>query len=409
MSEVTVAESYTLKNGKTIKNRFMKSAMSEQLGNDHHNPDQGLVNVYGQWAKGGCGLIVSGNIMVDRNNLGEPKNVVLDEQSDLQAFKAWTAAGTQNGNEFWAQLNHPGKQIPSYLNKEPVAPSAISLGRGLEKAFNTPRALSGDEVRDTIGRYATAAKLAKEVGFTGVQIHGAHGYLVSQFLSPRHNQRDDEWGGSLENRMRFALEVYKGMREAVGDDFPVAIKLNSADFMKGGFTEEESMQFVQALSEAGIDHVEISGGTYESPEMVRETEKESTRQREAFFLDYAEKVRALTDVPLAVTGGFRSTQGMNHALQTGAMDFVGIARPLCLDADLPNNAMANPDYRIDLPHLTTGIKAIDFMATHNIYWYENQLWRMAKNKAPDPKMSAWKSFGMTMLLNGKTALKKRRA
>ncbi|MDD9894146.1 MAG: NADH:flavin oxidoreductase/NADH oxidase family protein [Gammaproteobacteria bacterium] len=405
----TIADGFTLKNGRTVQNRFMKSAMSEQLGNDDHNPDQRLVNVYGQWSKGGCGLLVSGNIMVDRNHLGEPRNVVLDEKSDLEAFRAWTAAATKNGNEFWAQLNHPGKQIPSYLNKAPVAPSAISLGRGLEKAFTTPRALTSDEVRTTIGKYAAAAKLAKEVGFTGVQIHGAHGYLVSQFLSPRHNQRDDEWGGSLENRMRFALEVYKGMREAVGDDFPVAIKLNSADFMKGGFTEEESMQFVQALSEAGIDHVEISGGTYESPEMVQETPKESTRQREAFFMDYAEKVRKVTDVPLAVTGGFRTTRGMNDALQSGAMDFVGIARPLCLDAALPNNAIADDNYRIDLPHLSTGIKGVDQLAAHNITWYEAQLWRMAKNKAPKPTMSPWRSFAITMLANGTTAMKKRRA
>lgn len=409
MTTVTIAEPFVLKNGQTIKNRFMKSAMSEQLGNLAHDPDQGLVNVYDQWSKGGCGLIISGNIMVDRNNLGEPKNVVLDEQSDLDAFRKWTAAGTQNGNEFWAQLNHPGKQIPSFLNKEPVAPSAISLGRGLEKAFNTPRALTTDEVRSTIAKYATAAKLAKESGFTGVQIHGAHGYLVSQFLSPRHNQRDDEWGGSLENRMRFALEVYKGMRAAVGDDFPVAIKLNSADFMKGGFTEEESMEFVKALSKAGIDHVEISGGTYESPEMAQETPKESTRKREAFFMDYAEKVRKVTDVPLAVTGGFRSTRGMNDALSSGAMDFVGIARPFCIDTDMPNNAIADENYSIDLPHLTVGIKAVDRMAAHNVYWYENQIWRMAKNKAPDPTMSAWKSFGMTMLNNGKYAIRKRRA
>ena len=409
MSTITVADGFTLNNGRVIKNRFMKSAMSEQLGEPDRNPGMALVNVYREWARGGCGLLVSGNIMIDRNNIAEPKNVVLDEQSDLAAFKRWTEAGTENSNEFWAQLNHPGKQIPSFINKEPVAPSAISLGRGLEKGFNTPRALSGEEVWDVIGQYATAAKLAKAAGFTGVQIHGAHGYLVSQFLSPRHNQRDDEWGGSLENRMRFVLEVYKAIRAAVGDDYPVGIKLNSADFMKGGFTEDDSMQVVKALSDAGIDMIEVSGGTYESPEMVRETGKESTRQREAFFMDYAEKVRKITDVPLAVTGGFRSTKGMNEALQTQAMDFVGVARPLAIDPALPNNAIANSDYSIDLPTLTTGIKAVDFVAAHNIYWYEHQIARMGANKKPDPAMGAWKSFGKTMLANGKYMLKQRRA
>lgn len=409
MSNITVADGFALKNGRVIKNRFMKSAMSEQLGEPDRNPGTALVNVYRAWSHGGCGLLVSGNIMIDRAQIAEPKNVVLDEQSDMAAFKRWTEAGTADGNEFWAQLNHPGKQIPSFINKQPVAPSAISLGRGLEKGFNTPRALSGAEVWDVIDRYATAAKLAKAAGFTGVQIHGAHGYLVSQFLSPRHNQRDDEWGGSLENRMRFVLEVYKAIRAAVGDDYPIGIKLNSADFMKGGFTEDDSMQVVKALSDVGIDMIEVSGGTYESPEMVRETGKESTRQREAFFMDYAEKVRKITDVPLAVTGGFRSTKGMNEALQTQAMDFVGVARPLAIDPALPNNAIANSDYSIDLPTLTTGIKAVDFVAAHNIYWYEHQIARMGANKKPDPGMGAWKSFGKTMLANGKYMLKQRRA
>lgn len=413
MSKVTIRDSFTLKNGRVIKNRFMKSAMSEQLGEPDRNPGQGLVNVYRTWSKGGCGLIISGNIMVDRNHLGEPKNVVLDEQSDLDAFRLWTAASTESGNEFWAQLNHPGKQIPSFMNKEPVAPSAIGLTGGLEKGFKPPRALTGDEILAVIEKFGSAAALAKGVGFTGVQIHGAHGYLVSQFLSPRHNKRDDQWGGSLENRMRFVLAVYTAIRKAVGDDFPVGIKLNSADFSKGGFTEEESMQVVKALADAGIDHVEISGGTYESPEMAKETkaatEKSSTREREAFFLDYAQGVRKLVDVPLAVTGGFRSTRGMNQALADNALDMVGVARPLCVDPELPNNAIADPEYVINLPHLTTGIKVIDFVAVHNIYWYQNQLWRMAKNKRPKPDLSPWRSFAATMTANGRYAFRKLRA
>lgn len=408
MPATTIASPLTLTNGQIIKNRLFKSAMSEQLGTLSHDPSEGLVAVYEQWAAGGCGVLISGNIMVNRQHLGEPKNVVLDEASDLDAFQQWTAAGTQNDTQFWAQLNHPGKQIPSFLNKTPVAPSAISLGRGLEKAFATPRALSHDEILVTIQQYATAARLAQQVGFTGVQIHGAHGYLVSQFLSPRHNQRTDDWGGSLDNRMRFVLEVYSAIRAEVGADFTVAIKLNSADFMDGGFTEDDSMQVVQALAAAGMDCVEISGGTYESPEMAKDS-PQSTRKREAFFLDYAEKVRQLVDVPLVVTGGFRSTEGMNAALATGAMDMVGIARPLCIEPDLPNLAISDASYRIELPILSTGVKGIDKMAAHNIYWYENQLWRMAKNQAPDPDMSAWKSFGMTMLNNGKYALRKRRA
>ncbi|MDX1496758.1 MAG: NADH:flavin oxidoreductase/NADH oxidase family protein [Salinisphaeraceae bacterium] len=409
MSTTTIREPLKLKNGIVIPNRLMKSALSEQLGNNTHDPDQRLVNVYRQWSHGGCGLLVSGNIMVDRNHLGEPGNVVLDERSDSEAFKRWTTAGTLNGNQFWAQLNHPGKQTPNFVTKEPVAPSAIGLTGGLEKGFNKPRALTSDEIEAVIEKFATAARLAKAYGFTGVQIHGAHGYLVSQFLSPRHNQRDDEWGGSLENRMRFVLGVYKAIRREVGKDYPVGIKLNSADFSKGGFTEEESMQVVQALAKAGIDLVEVSGGTYESPEMAQETAKASTREREAFFMDYAKKIRDKVDVALVVTGGFRSARGMNAALAENAMDMVGLGRPLCVDPALPNNAIANDDYVLDLPHLTTGIKAVDFIAVHNIYWYQNQLWRMAKNKRPKPDLSPWRSFAATMANNGRHAFRKLRA
>jgi len=199
------------------------------------------------------------------------------------------------------QINHPGKQIPRFLSREPVAPSAIPLGRGLDKLFATPRELADSEIRDIISRFAFVAGKAQETGFSGVQIHGAHGCLVSQFLSPRHNKRTDEWGGSPENRRRFVLAVYQAIRDTVGPDFPVGIKLNSADFMKDGFSEEESMDVVRALSEAGIDLIEISGGTYEAPAMTGFKAKASN-EREAYFLDYADAVRRHTDVPLMVTG-----------------------------------------------------------------------------------------------------------
>jgi 2,4-dienoyl-CoA reductase-like NADH-dependent reductase (Old Yellow Enzyme family) len=302
--------------------------------------------------------------------------------------------------------------VPAFLSKQPVAPSAIPLGRGLEKVFNTPRALEDAEVVQVVGRFATAARLAKAAGFTGVQIHGAHGYLVNQFLSSRHNQRQDRWGGSLENRMRFVLEVYAAIREQVGPGFPVGIKLNSADFMKGGFSEEESMQVVRALAEAGIDMVEISGGTYESPAMVGSeagSAKESTRKREAYFLAYAEKARQVASVPLAVTGGFRSAEGMQAALSSGATDLIGLARPLTLAPDLPKRAMSDRSYRLDWKAPSTGIKTIDRMMMIGIVWYEQQIQRLAKGKDPKPTLSAWRAVWTTMIGMGGAGLRKRRA
>lgn len=400
---------FTLKKGQQVKNRLFKSAMSEQLGTREHNPTPGLATLYRRWAEGGIGLAITGNVMVDRTALGEPKNVVLDEQSDLSGFEAWARAGSVNGTHIWPQLNHPGKQIPNFISEEPVAPSAIALERGLEKGFNKPRALTETEILAIVDKFALSAELSKKAGFTGVQVHGAHGYLVSQFLSPRHNQRTDQWGGSLENRMRFVLAIYQAIREKVGDDFPIGIKLNSADFMSGGFTEEDSMQVVKTLSDAGIDLIEISGGTYESPSMVGYKVKESTLKREAYFLDYAEKVRSLIDTPLVVTGGFRSSEGMQAALDTGAMDFIGIARTTAIDPDFPNKLMADKNHRQDLRKLTTGVAAVDKMAMLDITWYEFQLARMAKGKEPKANLSEWGAFFKTIASAGVYSFRKRRA
>jgi len=400
---------YTLKNGQVIKNRLYKSAMSEQLGTRDHNPTKGLATLYGRWAQGGIGLSITGNIMIDRTALGEPKNVVLDEKSDLEPFKDWASAGKQNNSQIWTQLNHPGKQIPNFICEEPVSPSAIGLEGGLEKGFNKPRALTEPEILEIINKFALSAKLAKQVGFSGVQIHGAHGYLVSQFLSPRHNQRSDQWGGSLENRMRFALAVYNAIRAEVGDDFPIGIKLNSADFMKGGFTEADSMEVVKALAAAGIDLIEISGGTYESPSMVGHKVKESTLKREAYFLDYIEKVRNLVDTPLVLTGGFRSSTAMQSALNSGATDLIGVARTTAVDPDFPNKLIADRSHKQELRILTTGVKVLDKIAMLDIVWYEFQLARMAKGLIPKPGLSELGVFFKNLVAAGAYAFRKRRA
>jgi len=398
-----------LTRGETIKNRFFKSAMSEQLGDKQHDPLPGLATLYARWAAGGAGLMMTGNVMIDRTALGEPHNVVLDNASRLPLFEKWAAAGRQDDSRLWVQLNHPGKQIPAFLSRQPVAPSALPLGGGLEKMFNTPRALSEDEILAVVGKFAASAVLAQKTGFDGVQIHGAHGYLVSQFLSPRHNKRSDRWGSSPENRCRFVLEVYKAIRSAVGEEFPVGIKLNSADFMKDGLAPEESLDVMRELENAGIDLVEISGGTYESPAMMGHRQKESTRTREAYFMDYAEKVRQSVKIPLAVTGGFRSGSAMLQALRSGATDMIGLARPMAVEPDFPNNLLADPDHGISLARPTTGFKSLDRMTGLDITWYEHQLRRMAAGKSPNKNSGPWGAVAGTLLSSGRQAFKKRRA
>lgn len=407
----TLAQSFTLPNGVIIKNRLAKSAMSEALGTTDNRVTPGLIRLYQRWAEGGSGLLITGNVMIDRRALGEPNNVVLEDERDLTLLKAWATAGTAQDTQLWMQLNHPGKQSMRGLNSENVAPSAIPFGPALARFFATPRALLEHEIEEIITRYGRAATIAKVAGFSGVQIHGAHGYLVSQFLSARHNQRTDRWGGTADNRRRFVLDVFRHIRQETGPDFPIGIKLNSADFQKGGFGEEESLDVIRALSEAGIDHIEISGGTYEAPAMAGKNQKvvrHSTRHREAYFLDFAEKARAAVNTPLMLTGGFRSAAGMAEAISTGAVDFIGLARALAVEPSLPGRLLAGQEARHPVKPISTGIAMVDRMALMEVMWYARQLRRMAQGKNPKPNESGLWAFVASMAENGWGTFKTRR-
>jgi len=276
--------------GQVLSNRIMKAALSEGLSDKQNSPDERLERLYTSWSRGGYGLIVTGNVMVDRTQLGEPGNVVIEDERNLDALSRWAKATKDAGVPIWVQLNHPGRQSnPLAIGHTPVAPSPVPLNF---PGAATPRELTSDEIEDIIERFATAATVCETAGFDGVQIHGAHGYLVAQFLSPLSNQRDDEWGGDPQRRMRFVLEVVRRIRARVSPGFAVGIKLNSADFQRGGFTEDESRSVVAALASEGIDLIEVSGGSYEQPAMMGKA-ADSTRAREAYFLEYARTVRSL--------------------------------------------------------------------------------------------------------------------
>ena len=274
------------------------------------------------------------------------------------------------------------------INATLKAPSAVPLKMGGRKNASTkiPEALTEEEILEIIESFGTTAEILKEAGFSGVQIHGAHGYLVSQFLSPYTNIREDQWGGSLENRARFVVEVYRKIREKVGKDFPIGIKLNSADFQKGGFSEEESMEIVKILSKEGIDLIEISGGTYEAPAMMGKR-KASTVKREAYFMDYIEKARKITKTPLMLTGGFRTPSVMNNAIASGKVDVVGLGRPFAIYPNVANEIFEGTRDNFDTDIKKTGVRAIDGMM--NIIWYEFQIKKIGQGKAPNPNLSAW--------------------
>jgi 2,4-dienoyl-CoA reductase-like NADH-dependent reductase (Old Yellow Enzyme family) len=384
-----------LPKGNVLRNRLAKSSMSETLGTFGNHPTPRLVELYRRWASSGIGLMFTGNVMIDRRALGEPGNVVIEDESDLPTLQQWARAATSQGTALWVQLNHPGKQSPKGLNADNLSPSAIPFREDMAAFFETPREVTTDEIHAIIRRFGRSAAICKKAGFSGVQIHGAHGYLVSQFLSPHHNQRTDQWGGNADNRRRFVMAVYAEIREQVGPDFPVGIKLNSADFQRGGFTEEESMDTIHALAQAGIDLIEISGGTYEAPAMggaFHPPHKATTVAREAYFLDFAQKVRAAVAVPLMVTGGFRTAEGMNAALRSGALDIVGLARLMAIDPEAPVALLQGRDSPHRVRPITTGIKPVDRMGIMEVLWYTLQLGRIADGGNPRPNESGLMAF-----------------
>ncbi|CDO28027.1 NADH:flavin oxidoreductase/NADH oxidase family protein [Mycolicibacterium porcinum] len=403
-----------LPNGLVLPNRIMKAAMSEALADGRHAPDDRLVRLYDRWSRGGYGLLITGNVMVDRTQLGEPGNVVIEDDRDLAALSRWVKSTHDAGVPIWAQLNHPGRQSnPLAVGHTPVAPSAVPLSL---PGSATPRALTGPQIENIIERFATAAQVCEAAGFDGVQIHGAHGYLVTQFLSPLTNLRDDEWGGDSERRMRFLLEVVRGIRARVSPAFAVSVKLNSADFQRGGFTEDDSREVVSALAREDIDLIEISGGNYESPAMSGSAAA-STRAREAYFLDYARTVRqAAGQVPLAVTGGFRSREAMARAIESGDCDVVGLARPT---VTMPDAAEAILSGQLDvLPtrELKYGmrslvsrfvdVKALDGVL--NISWSTDQLHRLGAGLEPDLNRGRLATTLAMLKRNGTASLRPKR-
>jgi 2,4-dienoyl-CoA reductase-like NADH-dependent reductase (Old Yellow Enzyme family) len=378
---MNIHDEFKLPCGATLPNRLAKSAMSEQLGNLKNIPTKELINLYRIWATSGAGLVITGNIMVNKDSLGEPRNVVINgNESHSEKFKEWVSHSIKAGQHIWPQLNHPGRQALKAVSKKVVAPSVskVTLVPGM---FGEAKELTENEIQDIIKDFVSSAKYSKEFGFTGVQIHAAHGYLISQFLSPLTNKRKDKWGGSIENRSRFLIEIIKETRSVVGIDFPIGVKINSADFQRGGFTEEDCIEVLKGLDESGVDLIELSGGTYEAPAMVSGTAKDSTIKREAFFMEFAEKAKVVIKTPLMLTGGFRSIEGMNEAIDSEKVDIIGIARPMVWDTHFPKKLLNGEVSTIECNPPELPIKKLKHMA--ELGWYVLQIRNIGFGKKVD--------------------------
>lgn len=393
-----VARELTLPCGAVLPNRIAKAGMSEQLADRRGRPTVALSAVYRRWAAGGAGLLITGNVVVDHSQLVEPYNVVVADDANLAELSRWAAAARSRGAHAWLQLNHPGRQALRVVTRHPVAPSAVRPGhRGV---FAMPRALRSDEILRLIDRFGTAARVAERAGFTGVQIHAAHGYLVSQFLSPLTNLRDDEWGGPLEHRMRFLLELIRAVRARVGSGFGVGVKLNSADFRRGGFTEDESVAVVAALGDEHVDLLEVTGGTFEATAMFGDlAHRAGTAAREAFFVGFVREVRGIARMPIMLTGGVRDPAAMARLIRDDEVQVIGMARPLAVMPDLPAAVLAGSTVPA-LPHpRRTGRRRADVAIES--YWHNQQIRRMSRGRDPDPR----RGLVRTVLSAGTTNLR----
>jgi 2,4-dienoyl-CoA reductase-like NADH-dependent reductase (Old Yellow Enzyme family) len=371
----------------TLANRLAKSATSEALADrSTGQPTEALVRLYERWGAGGAGLLITGNVVFDLDARTEPGVVVIRDERDLPMLRRWAAAAQAHGARAVMQINHAGRQTPKRIARTPVAPSAVTVA-GKGGLFGRPRALTERELGELVEGFARTAQIAMAAGFAGVQLHAAHGYLINQFLSPLSNRRTDGWGGELDGRMRFLREVVRAVRARIGSAM-LAVKLNSADFQRGGFDEAESMKVVAALEAERIDLLEISGGNYERSAMMG-GERTSTQRREAYFLDYAREVRRTTKLPLMLTGGLRTAAMMDDVVGGGDVDVVGMARPLVVEPDLPARLLrgdATGALEI-MPRI--GIRMFDDVL--QIAWYQRQLRRIAAGRDPDPRLGRWSS------------------
>lgn len=388
-------EKLTLPNGSVIANRIAKAAMEENMADADHAPSEQLMRLYQSWADGEAGLILSGNVMVDGRAVTGPGGVVLEDDRHLDKFKRWASIGRSGGAQFWLQINHPGRQMQANLGQETWAPSAVPLDLGkLSKRFAVPRMMTQDLIAEVIGRFATSARLGEQAGFSGVEIHAAHGYLVNQFLSPLTNQRTDEWGGSLENRARLLLEIIKAVRAVVAPHFAVAVKLNSADFQRGGFTTDDARQVVEMLNLLQVDLVELSGGSYEAPAMQGQARDGRTLAREAYFLEFARDIKAVAKMPVMITGGIRRRPVVEQVLGTG-VDMVGMATALAIDPFLPRDWRLGKDTAPELAPITWKNKVLASLA--NMAVVKFQLDKLSKGQTPNPSVSPLRALTLQQI------------
>jgi 2,4-dienoyl-CoA reductase-like NADH-dependent reductase (Old Yellow Enzyme family) len=380
--------SLTLNSGLRLKNRLVKAAMEENLANAEQLPDQAIYNLYDAWAKGGVGMIITGNVMIDPLAMTGPAGIALHSDKDLAAFKKWASVARANDTAVIMQINHPGRQVYKSMHGKVLSPSDVALDLGKHSSmFSQPKAMTEAQIYDVIERFTTSALLAEEAGFSGVQIHAAHGYLLSQFLSGLVNKRDDDWGGNPAKRAKLLIAVVDSIKRKVNPRFSVSVKLNSADFQRGGFDITDALELCKILDKKQLDFIELSGGSYEAPAMQGRSADGRTLAREAYFLDFAKTIAEQTNTTIMTTGGIKRVKVANHVLSSG-VDLVGIASAMAYQPDLPKNWQENPAASVEITKVDWRNKTLAALATMALV--RRQLQRLSKGKQPSSTLSpAW--------------------
>lgn len=396
----SVFEPLTLRSGLVLKNRLVKAAMEENMANADLLPDAALFNLYRRWGNGGVGLMITGNVMVDHLAMTGPGGLALEKNTQIDAFRELAANAKQDDARIIMQISHPGRQVFAVMGGKALSASAIALNMGKHSAlFAKPKAMDKAEIADVIARFCDTAVQAEKAGFDGVEIHAAHGYLLSQFLSPLSNQRSDEWGGSLENRARLLCEIVRGIKARVQPSFAVAVKLNSADFQRGGFDIEDAKAVVQMLNPLGLDFIEISGGSYESPAMQGRAADGRTLEREAYFLKFAAEIAAVSQVPVMSTGGISRYETAREVINAG-IELVGMGSALAVCPDLANRWEFHHAEDVLIPRAAWKDKTLSGLANMAIIkrylhgWGVNEalvkpspLWSLIKNQMRMKKLT----------------------
>ncbi|MFT6327705.1 MAG: 2,4-dienoyl-CoA reductase-like NADH-dependent reductase (Old Yellow Enzyme family) [Crocinitomicaceae bacterium] len=376
----TIYSPLILPNGTQLPNRLAKAAMEENMAAEGHLPGDTIFKLYDAWANGGSGLLITGNVMVDHRAMTGPGGIALEQDTPLEPFKQWADIAKQNGTHVWMQINHPGRQVYAAMGGQVLSPSNIPLDMGAHsKLFGQPTAMTESEIGELIQRFAVTSVKAIEAGFDGIQVHAAHGYLLSQFLSPLTNQRTDQWGGSLDNRARLLYEIIEAIQKVVPKETAIAVKLNSADFQRGGFDSEDALAVVKKLEELNIDLVELSGGSYESPAMQGITKDGRTLNREAYFLTFAKDIAKQASIPIMTTGGINSLATAQKVINEG-VHMMGMGRALAFCPTLPNDWKKDSNAQATLPSVTWKNKTLGSLATMAIT--KRQLQRIGKGKQP---------------------------